>query len=124
MSSSPSFLQVHRATLTPNGHEWWLLHPVAALTVVDRDQESIDVRIPISTPDYKDALELAGMILRSHKPPKNREPVEEAPAPIRKPAAYYVLGDRAASIRRLDMARDLPVPRASSGPLCRIARMT
>jgi hypothetical protein len=113
MSSGPSFLQAHRATLTPEGQGWWLLYPVAALTVVDRDQESIDVRIPIAAGSYHDALEIVRLVLRLHKPPEaTTHPAEcttqsdrhQHDTPARS-SAYHVLGGRAASIHRHRIAR-------------------
>jgi hypothetical protein len=66
---SSAFLEAHRATLTQNGHGWWLVYPVAALSVDDRGQETIDIRLPIAATSYDDALELVELILRAHKPP-------------------------------------------------------
>jgi hypothetical protein len=83
--------QAHRATLTQNGHEWWLVYPVTALTVVDRDQESIDVRIPIAAGSYEDALEIVRLVLRTHKPPDVASHPAEYVTPVRN-SAYHVLG--------------------------------
>jgi hypothetical protein len=69
MSAGPSFLQAHQATLTPDEHGWSLVYPIAALTVTDRDQESIDAQIPIVAGSYEDALEIVRLVLRTHKPP-------------------------------------------------------
>ena len=74
MSPGSSFLAAHRATLTPNGQGWWLLYPVAALSVDDRGQESIDLRLAIAATSYDDALELVELILRAHKPPDVASP--------------------------------------------------
>ena len=51
------------------GNPNWLVYPVAALSVDDRGQESIDIRLPIAATSYDDALELVELILRAHKPP-------------------------------------------------------
>jgi hypothetical protein len=91
-----SFLQAHRASLTPNGHGWWLVYQIRAQSVLDRDQESIDVRSPIAASDYDDALEIAKLILQAQKPPDTELAAEQA-TPIRTPTAYHVLGVRAAS---------------------------
>jgi hypothetical protein len=61
------------------------------LSLLDRDQRSFDVRIPVSAATFVNALEIAELILVAHKPPDVTEPAEELAAPFTKASNGYHL---------------------------------
>ena len=67
--SSQSFLDEHRATLSPAGSGWALRYQVASYEYGSRLEESIDCEIPIAARNYEDALLIAEVILREHAAP-------------------------------------------------------
>jgi hypothetical protein len=69
-----SFLDKHRATLSPAGSGWALRYQVASYEYGSRLEESIDCEIPIVAASYDDALALVEVILREHVAPRAPEP--------------------------------------------------
>ena len=67
--SGESFLDEHRATLSPAGSGWALRYHVASYEYGSRSEESIDCEIPIGARDYDVALLIAKVILREHVAP-------------------------------------------------------
>ena len=72
--SGQSFLDEHRATLSPAGPGWALRYQVASHEYGSQLEESIDCEIPIAAGNYDVALVIAEVILRGHVAPRAPEP--------------------------------------------------
>jgi hypothetical protein len=91
-----SFLDEHRATLSPAGSGWALRYQVASYEYGSRLEESIDCEIPIVAASYDDALALVEVILRGHVAPRVPGPEVPPPTPPALPTGRHVLLGRKA----------------------------
>ncbi len=72
--SDQSFLDEHRATLSPVGSGWALRYQVASYEYGSRLEESVDCEIPIVERNYNFVLMIARIILHEHVAPGVSEP--------------------------------------------------
>ena len=89
--SSQSFLDEHRATLSPAGSGWALRYQVASYEYGSRLEESIDCEIPIVAASDDDALALVEVILRGHVAPRGQGPEVPPWTPPALPTGRHVL---------------------------------
>jgi hypothetical protein len=79
-----TFLAQHRATLVWEQDGWLLRYSIQGRPLYDerRFDPSIETRLPLVGETREDALQIAELFLRDHKPPKiSAEPATEEPTP-------------------------------------------
>ena len=86
MPSDASFLERHNATLTgQGGTRFELGYQISAPSFGERVIDCVDVALPVVAKSEEEALRLAEVILREHKPPQLPEAQLEAselPTPL------------------------------------------
>jgi hypothetical protein len=78
------FLLIHSAKLEPEGDGWLLRYPLASAYLQEQQLGSFEATLPIVGETYKDALMIAGLVLRGHEPPEiPTQPATEPPPHVK-----------------------------------------